>query len=98
MDRALDVYERRQNYKRNVFNTKLDGIRRVGTPKMRWKDGVDQDMRILKVKNWKKVTLDRDEWAKLLKKVGPTKGCRANGDDDDESRITNLSTRLIRSC
>jgi len=35
---------------------------------MRWKDGVDQDMRILEVKNWKKVALDRDEWAKLLKK------------------------------
>jgi hypothetical protein len=41
-------------------------------------------MRILKVKNWKKFALDRDEWAKLLKKVraGPTKGCRANDDDE----------------
>jgi len=29
---------------------------------------MDQDMRILEVKNWKKVALDRDEWAKLLKK------------------------------
>jgi hypothetical protein len=36
---------------------------------MRWEDGVDQDMKILRVKNWKKVALDRDEWAKLLKKV-----------------------------
>ena len=34
---------------------------------MRWEDGVDQDMRILEVKNWKNVALDRDEWAKLLK-------------------------------
>ena len=33
---------------------------------MRWEDGVDQDMRILEVKNWKNVALDRDEWAKLL--------------------------------
>jgi hypothetical protein len=36
---------------------------------MRWEDGVDQDMRILEVKKWKKVALDRDEWAKLLKKA-----------------------------
>jgi hypothetical protein len=36
---------------------------------MRWEDGVDQDMRILEAKNWKKVALDRDEWAKLLKKA-----------------------------
>ena len=35
-------------------------------PKLRWADGVDQDTRILEVKNWKKVALDRDEWAKLL--------------------------------
>jgi len=52
-----------------IFNTKLDGVRRVGRPKMRWEDGVDQDMRIPKAKNWKKVALDRDEWAKLLKKT-----------------------------
>ena len=32
-------------------------------------DGVDQDMRILEVKNWKKVALDRARWAKLLKKA-----------------------------
>jgi hypothetical protein len=30
-------------------------------------------MRILVVKNWKKVALERDEWAKLLKKAGPTR-------------------------
>jgi hypothetical protein len=52
-----------------IFNNKLDGVRRVGRPKIRWEDGVDQDMRTLEVKNWKKVALDRDEWAKLLKKA-----------------------------
>jgi len=35
------------------------------------------------VKNWKKVALDRDEWAKLLKKARPFRGCQANDDDDD---------------
>jgi hypothetical protein len=50
-------------------NTKPDGVRRAGRPKMGWEDGVHQEMRILEVKNWKKVALDRDEWAKLLKKV-----------------------------
>jgi hypothetical protein len=49
-----------------MFNTKPDGVRGVGRPKLRWEDGVDQDMRILEVKNWKKVALGRDERAKLL--------------------------------
>jgi len=53
---------------KKIFNTKADGARNVGRPKLQWEDCVDQDMRILGVKNWKKVALNRDEWAKLLKK------------------------------
>ena len=52
-----------------IFNTKPDGARSVGRPKLRLEDGVDQDMRILVVQNWKKVAFNRDEWAKLLKKA-----------------------------
>jgi hypothetical protein len=59
---------------KKLLNTKLDGVRRVGRPKMRWEGGVNQDMRILEVKNWKKVALDRDEWAKLLKKAKAHQG------------------------
>ena len=55
------------------FNIKPDGVRRVGRPKLRWEDGVDQDMRILEVKNWK-VAPNRDEWAKLLKNARAHQG------------------------
>jgi hypothetical protein len=41
---------------------------------MRWEVGADQDIRILEVKNWKTVALDRDEWAKLLKKARTHQG------------------------
>jgi hypothetical protein len=51
-----------------------DGARSVGRPKLRWEDGVDQDMRILGVKIWKKVALNRDEWAKLLRKARALQG------------------------
>jgi hypothetical protein len=34
---------------KKIFNTKPDGVRRAGRPKLRWEDGVDQDMRILRV-------------------------------------------------
>jgi len=59
---------------KKIFNTKLDGVRRVGRPKVRWRDSVDQDTRTLEVKNWKKVAIDRDEWAKLLKKARDHQG------------------------
>jgi hypothetical protein len=51
---------------KKIFNTKPDGARSVGRPISRWEDGVDQAMRILEVKNWKKVALSRDKWAQLL--------------------------------
>jgi hypothetical protein len=59
---------------KKIFNTKPDGARSVGRTKLRWEDGVDQDMRIFGVKNWKKVALNRDEWAQLLKKARAHQG------------------------
>jgi hypothetical protein len=40
--------------------------------------------------NWKKVALNRDEWAKLLRKARPTRGCRAN----DDEVLLHVSMRL----
>jgi hypothetical protein len=59
---------------KKIFNTKPDGIRSFGRLKLRWEDGVVQGIRILGVKNWKKITLDRDEWAKLLQKARAHQG------------------------
>ena len=59
---------------KKLFNTNSDGARSVGRPKLQWEDCVGQDMRILGVKNWKKVALNRDEWAKLLKKARANQG------------------------
>jgi hypothetical protein len=49
-----------------IFNTKPEGTRSIGRPKLQWGDGVVQDTQLLGVKNWKKAALNRDEWAKLL--------------------------------
>jgi hypothetical protein len=32
-------------------------------------DGVIQDIRVLGVKNWRNVAMDREDWRKLLKKA-----------------------------
>jgi len=68
------VHKNNDRTLKKIFNTKPVGIRSVGRPKLRWEDGVDQDVRILGVKNWKKVALDRDEWAQLLKKARAHQG------------------------
>jgi len=67
---------RMNNYRtlKKIFKTKPDGARSAGRSKLRLEDGVEQDMRILGVKNWKKVALNRDEWAQLLKKARAHQG------------------------
>ena len=57
-----------------TFNTKPDGVRRTGRPKLRWEDGVGQYMRILEVKNWKKVALDTEESGIFRKKARAHQG------------------------
>jgi hypothetical protein len=59
---------------KQIFNTKPDGTRSIGRPKLKWEVGVVQDTRILRVKNWKRAALNRDEWAKLLKKARAHQG------------------------
>ena len=51
--------------------SKLQQNRRVGRPEIRWEDNIIEDIRILKVKNWRSQTQDtrRDVWRKLLKKA-----------------------------
>jgi hypothetical protein len=52
-----------------VFDTRPEGTRKIGRPKLRWEDGVIQDIRVLGVKNWRKAAMDREDWRKLLKKA-----------------------------
>jgi hypothetical protein len=59
---------------KKIFNTTPDGTRSIGRPKLRWDEGVVEDTRILGFKNWKKADLNRDEWAKLLKKAEAHQG------------------------
>jgi hypothetical protein len=59
---------------KKIFNTKPDGARNFGRPKLRWENGVDEDMNILGVKSWKKVALKRDAWANLLRKARAHQG------------------------
>jgi hypothetical protein len=53
---------------KKVFDTRPEGTRKIGRPKLRWEDGVIQDITALGVKNWRNVAVDREDWRKLLKK------------------------------
>jgi hypothetical protein len=62
-----------------ILKWKPVGNRRTGTPSIRWPDDVCQDMKVMKVKNWKELELNRNPGDCLVEKVKPTNGCKAIG-------------------
>jgi hypothetical protein len=51
-----------------------EGTRKVGRPKLRWEECVCQDIRILGVKNWRSVAMNREEWWIILRKARAHQG------------------------
>ena len=43
-----------------------EGSRRAGRPKLRWLDGVENDLRTLGIRGWRRRALDRDRWKGVL--------------------------------
>jgi len=58
---------------RKLLDWKPMGIR----PRQRWQEDVMDDIKKLKVKNWKEAAKDRRTWRDLAEKQKPTKGCSA---------------------
>jgi hypothetical protein len=54
---------------KKVLNTKPEGTRIVGRPRLRWEECVWQDIRILGVRNRRSVASNREEWRAILRKA-----------------------------
>ena len=59
---------------RKPLDWKPMGIRPVGRPRQRWQDNVMEDLKKLKVKNWKEAAKDRRTWRDLAEKAKTNKG------------------------
>ena len=54
---------------RKLLDTKPMGTRPVGRPRQRWQEDVMEDLKKLKVKNWKEAAKDRRIWRDLAEKA-----------------------------
>jgi hypothetical protein len=54
---------------KNIFDGKLEGRRGKGQPRLRWINDVDDDLRKLGVKGWRRKALDREEWASIIREA-----------------------------
>jgi hypothetical protein len=59
---------------KKIFESKPDGRRKVGRPKLRRLDDVENDFRVMKVKRWRRKAQNREEWASVINEAKVLKG------------------------
>jgi hypothetical protein len=52
---------------KRILISNQGGARGRGRPKIRWKDGPDDDSKAIGIRNWKSVALNRETWDKRLR-------------------------------
>ena len=54
---------------KKIFEGKLEGRRDREQPRLRWIDDVEDDLRKLGVKQWRRKALDRQEWVSIIREA-----------------------------
>ncbi|GFV29599.1 uncharacterized protein TNCV_329651 [Trichonephila clavipes] len=63
---------------KKVSNTQPIGTRRKFRPNLRWIDGLEKDLLVLRTKNWRTLAGRRLAWKRLLENPKATPACRAS--------------------
>jgi hypothetical protein len=54
---------------KRVFEWKPTGRRIRGRPRNRWVEYIEEDIQMLGIKGWRKLSMERIEWRKITKKA-----------------------------
>jgi len=64
---------------KKIFTLEMEGTRRRGRPRKRWKEEVERDLQALGVGRWRELVADRKKWKDIVDRPKPTVDCSANG-------------------
>jgi len=64
---------------KKIFTQELEGTRRRGRLRKRWKKEVERDLQVLGVRRWRELVADRKKWKDFFDRPKLTVGCSANG-------------------
>jgi hypothetical protein len=59
----------KQNPCRKLTSHKPEGVRRVGRPAIRWLDSIEEDLKIMGFRNWRRETQDRGQLREIVEEA-----------------------------
>jgi len=54
---------------KKFFTQELEGTRRRGRPRKRWKEEVERDLQVLGVRRWRELEADRKKWKAIVRQA-----------------------------
>ena len=54
---------------KEIFTEELEGTRRSGRPRKRWKEEVERDLQVLGVRRWRELVADRKKWKDIVRQA-----------------------------
>jgi len=54
---------------KTIFSQELEGKRRRGTPRKRWREEVERDLQVLGVRRWSELVADRKKWKDIVRQT-----------------------------
>jgi len=54
---------------KKIFTQELEGTRRRGRPRKTWKEEVETDLQVLRVRRWTELVADRKKWKDIVQEA-----------------------------
>lgn len=52
---------------KKIYESKAEGKRRIGRPRMKWLEEAGNDLQEINVKGWRQKAVNRKEWVSVIK-------------------------------
>ena len=59
---------------KKIFTQELEGTRRRGRPRKRWKEEGERDLQVLGVRRWTELVADRKKWKDIVRQARARSG------------------------
>jgi len=54
---------------KKIFTQELEGTRRMGKPRKRWKEKAESYLQVLRVRRWRELVADRKKWKDIVRQA-----------------------------